>query len=213
MQYLHGTGILFAFWPIDEMAASLLFWLLGLVHFLPKWVITLEDLILKLDLAFLPLCTIYFCSLIWCAYWQSCRYTKYTITSLEKMYKPKLFVEPDLGIPLDLLDISVYKYEYTSFLFSTLWELTPCHLWYHKLCSFSPPSVKPRLAPEDEELLRDAELTTPVKQDGIRRKERPTDKGVSWLVKTQYISPLSMDAAKMVRNICQFKFTVGRKWP
>lgn len=38
------------------------------------------------------------------------RYAKYTITSLEKMYKPKLFVEPDLGIPLDLLDLSVYKY-------------------------------------------------------------------------------------------------------
>ena len=38
------------------------------------------------------------------------RYTKYTITSLEKTYKPKLFVEPDLGIPLDLLDLSVYKY-------------------------------------------------------------------------------------------------------
>lgn len=39
-----------------------------------------------------------------------CRYSKYTITSLEKLYKPKLFVEPDLGIPLDLLDLSVYKY-------------------------------------------------------------------------------------------------------
>lgn len=39
---------------------------------------------------------------------------------------------------------------------------------------------------------------TPVKKDGIRRKERPTDKGVAWLVKTQYISPLSMDSAKQV---------------
>ncbi|KAF8402945.1 hypothetical protein HHK36_011038 [Tetracentron sinense] len=96
------------------------------------------------------------------------QYTKYTITSLEKMHKPKLFVEPDLGIPLDLLDISVYN----------------------------PPSIRPPLAPEDEELLRDSESVTPIKQDGIRRKERPTDKGVSWLVKTQYISPLSMDAAK-----------------
>lgn len=96
------------------------------------------------------------------------QYTKYTITSLEKMYKPKLFVEPDLGIPLDLLDISVYN----------------------------PPSVRPPLALEDEELLRDAEFTTPVKQNGIRRKDRPDDKGVSWLVKTQYISPLSTDQAK-----------------
>ncbi|KAI3963168.1 hypothetical protein MKW92_003893 [Papaver armeniacum] len=95
-------------------------------------------------------------------------YTKYTITSLEKMHKPKLFVEPDLGIPLDLLDISVYN----------------------------PPDTKQSLAPEDKELLRDAESATPIKQDGIKRKERPTDKGLSWLVKTEYISPISMEAAK-----------------
>lgn len=62
----------------------------------------------------------------------------------------------------------------------------------------SPPSVRPPMAPEDEELLRDDEVVTPVKKDGIRRKERPTDKGVSWLVKTQYISPLSMESAKQV---------------
>ncbi|KAF7843399.1 protein PAF1-like protein [Senna tora] len=96
------------------------------------------------------------------------QYSKYTITSLEKLYKPKLFVEPDLGIPLDLLDLSVYN----------------------------PPSVRPPLAPEDEELLRDDEAVTPIKKDGIKRKERPTDKGVAWLVKTQYISPLSMESTK-----------------
>ncbi|CAB4272514.1 unnamed protein product [Prunus armeniaca] len=96
------------------------------------------------------------------------QYTKYTITSLEKTYKPKLFVEPDLGIPLDLLDLSVYN----------------------------PPSVRSPLALEDEELLRDDVAATPVKNNGIRRKERPTDKGVAWLVKTQYISPLSMDSAR-----------------
>ncbi|OWM77722.1 hypothetical protein CDL15_Pgr012424 [Punica granatum] len=96
------------------------------------------------------------------------RFTKYTITSLEKMWKPQLYVEPDLGIPLDLLDLSVYN----------------------------PPSVKPPLAPEDEELLRDDDVVTPIKKDGIRKKDRPTDKGVSWLVKTQYISPLSLDSAK-----------------
>ncbi|XP_061359135.1 protein PAF1 homolog [Gastrolobium bilobum] len=96
------------------------------------------------------------------------QYAKYTITSLEKMYKPKLFVEPDLGIPLDLLDLSVYN----------------------------PPSVRPPLDPEDEELLRDDEALTPIKKDGIKRKERPTDKGVAWLVKTQYISPLSMESTK-----------------
>ncbi|TVU42860.1 hypothetical protein EJB05_09283 [Eragrostis curvula] len=97
------------------------------------------------------------------------RYTKYRITSLEKNYMPKLIVPEDLGIPLDLLDMSVYN----------------------------PPSVQPPMAPEDEELLRDDEVLTPIKPEGIRKKERPTDKGVSWLVKTQYISPLSTDAAKM----------------
>ncbi|KAL0397030.1 UNVERIFIED_CONTAM: protein PAF1 [Sesamum calycinum] len=37
------------------------------------------------------------------------KYSKYQITSLEKNWKPQLYVEPDLGIPLDLLDLSVYK--------------------------------------------------------------------------------------------------------
>jgi len=66
---------------------------------------------------------------------------------------------------------------------------------------FSPPEVRPPLDPEDEELLRDTEVVTPVKHEGIRIKERPTDKGVSWLVKTQYISPLSTDQAKLVPNL------------
>ncbi|KAL5576918.1 hypothetical protein UlMin_018617 [Ulmus minor] len=96
------------------------------------------------------------------------QYSRYTITSLEKTYKPKLFVEPDLGISLDLLDLSVYN----------------------------PPSIRPPLDPEDEELLRDDEAVTPAKKNGIKRKERPTDKGVAWLVKTQYISPLSIESTK-----------------
>ncbi|KAK3121066.1 hypothetical protein QOZ80_8BG0645480 [Eleusine coracana subsp. coracana] len=96
------------------------------------------------------------------------RYTKYRITSLEKNYMPKMIVPEDLGIPLDLLDMSMYN----------------------------PPAVQPPMAPEDEELLCDDEVLTPIKPEGIRKKERPTDKGVSWLVKTQYISPLSTDAAK-----------------
>jgi hypothetical protein len=37
------------------------------------------------------------------------RYTKYRITSLEKNYIPKMIVPEDIGIPLDLLDMSVYK--------------------------------------------------------------------------------------------------------
>ncbi|KAI8544508.1 hypothetical protein RHMOL_Rhmol08G0302600 [Rhododendron molle] len=97
------------------------------------------------------------------------RFSKYTITSLEKMHKPQLYVEPDLGIPLDLLDLSVYN---------------------------PPKGERLPLDPEDELLLRDDDPVTPVKKDGIKRKERPTDTGMSWLVKTQYISPLSMEATK-----------------
>ncbi|KAI4331256.1 hypothetical protein MLD38_029458 [Melastoma candidum] len=96
------------------------------------------------------------------------RFTRYTITSLEKIWRPELHVEPDLGIPLDLLDLSVYN----------------------------PPKIKSALAPEDEELIRDDVVATPIKKDGIRKKDRPTDKGVSWLVKTQYISPVSLDSTK-----------------
>ncbi|VFQ92948.1 unnamed protein product [Cuscuta campestris] len=97
------------------------------------------------------------------------RFTKYTITSLEKVHKPQLYVEPDLGIPLDLLDLSVYN--------PPKGEVTP-------------------LDHEDEALLRDDDPVTPIKKDGIKRKDRPTDKGVSWLVKTQYISSLSTDSTK-----------------
>lgn len=65
----------------------------------------------------------------------------------------------------------------------------------------SAPSIRPPLALEDEQLLRDDEAVTPVKKDGIRRKDRPTDKGVAWLVKTQYISPISMESAKLVIDL------------
>lgn len=111
------------------------------------------------------------------------RFTRYTITSLEKMHKPKLYVEPDLGIPLDLLDLSVYN----------------------------PPKERFPLAPEDEELLRDDEAVTPLKRDGIKRKERPSDQGVSWLVKTQYISPLSNDGTKQSLTEKQAKEMRERK--
>ena len=63
----------------------------------------------------------------------------------------------------------------------------------------SPPKgEKLPLDPADELLLQDDDPVTPIKKDGIKRKDRPTDKGVSWLVKTQYISPLSTEAAKQV---------------
>ncbi|KAJ4803693.1 RNA polymerase II-associated factor 1 [Rhynchospora pubera] len=96
------------------------------------------------------------------------RYTKYIITSLEKNWKATLIPPPDLGIPLDLIDLEAYI----------------------------PPAACPPVAKEDGELLRDNEVATPVKPEGIRRKERPTDKGVAWLVKTQYISSLSTESAK-----------------
>jgi len=96
------------------------------------------------------------------------QYTKYTITTLEKTYKHKLFVEPDLGIPLDLLDISGYR----------------------------PPAGTVPLDPLDAELLLDDEVLKKKEPESIRKKERPTDKGVAWLVKTQYISPFSLESAK-----------------
>lgn len=62
----------------------------------------------------------------------------------------------------------------------------------------SPPDVHQPLAPEDEELLRDTEVATPIKQEGLRKKDRPADEDLNWLVKTQYISSVSADAAKTV---------------
>lgn len=97
------------------------------------------------------------------------RAAMYSVTSLEKVHKPQLYVEPDLGIPLDLLDLSVYN---------------------------APKDEILHVAPEDERLLQEDVSVTPIKKDGLKRKERPTDKGVSWLVKTQYISPLSMEATR-----------------
>lgn len=105
------------------------------------------------------------------------RYSKYSITSLEKTQKHRLLVDSDLGIPLDLLDISIYN----------------------------APKVRPPMDPEDEELLRDDEKLPSVKTENIRRKDRPTDKGVAWLVKTQYISPINLDPAKQALTEKQAK--------
>lgn len=71
-------------------------------------------------------------------------------------------------------------------------------IWSISLLTSPPKGVRIPLDPKDEELLRDDDPITPIKSVGIKKKERPTDKGVSWLVKTQYISPLSMDSAKQV---------------
>ncbi len=54
--------------------------------------------------------------------------------------------------------------------------------------------------PLDAELLLDDEVLKKKEPESIRKKERPTDKGVAWLVKTQYISPFSLESAKHVRS-------------
>ncbi|KAH7425360.1 hypothetical protein KP509_11G050600 [Ceratopteris richardii] len=105
------------------------------------------------------------------------RYCKYSINSLEKTLKHRLLVDSDLGIPLDLLDISIYN----------------------------APKVRPPMDPEDEELLRDDEKLPSLKSGTIRKKDRPTDKGVAWLVKTQYISPINLDPAKQALTEKQAK--------
>lgn len=105
------------------------------------------------------------------------RYTRYQFTSLEKNWKHKLHVEPDLGIPLDLLDISNYK----------------------KI------DVSVPLDPEDAALLLDDEVKVKKETSGIRKKDRPTDKGVAWLVKTQYVSPINLDPAKQAMTEKQAK--------
>lgn len=106
-----------------------------------------------------------------------------------------------LGYHLTCLT-SVYTSIYLSRV-STAFELffiaySSVNLLHLTFCVISPPSVRRPLDPEDEELLREDESVTPVKKEGIKKKERPTDKGVSWLVKTQYISPLSTESTKQV---------------
>jgi hypothetical protein len=56
------------------------------------------------------------------------------------------------------------------------------------------------LDPEDAALLLDDEVQVKKAASGIRKKDRPTDKGVAWLVKTQYVSPINLDPAKQVSS-------------
>lgn len=97
---------------------------------------------------------------------------------------------------MDLLDLSVYKYHLSLSLSLENLRL-PLQILI-VLALFRPPKVRQPLAPEDEELLRDDDAVTPIKKDGIKRKERPTDKGVSWLVKTQYISSINNETTRQV---------------
>ncbi|KAK6124689.1 hypothetical protein DH2020_041572 [Rehmannia glutinosa] len=97
------------------------------------------------------------------------RYCKYQPMSLEKSWTPQLEIAPDLGIPLDLLDISVYN---------------------------PPKGERIPLDPEDEELLRDDDPITPTETNGLRKKQRPRDEDISWLLKTEHICPYPMVSTK-----------------
>lgn len=52
------------------------------------------------------------------------------------------------------------------------------------------------MLPKNELLFFDYDPVTPIKKDGIKRKHRYTNQGVSWLLKPEYISPLGMDSIK-----------------
>ncbi|CAI6004902.1 unnamed protein product [Closterium sp. NIES-65] len=106
------------------------------------------------------------------------RYSAYHVSTLEADHRHRLHVEPDLGIPLDLLDLSAY-------------------------CA-PPPSQRPPLHPADAELLRDDDASVKHREGAgaaaggagaLRVKERPTDAGLSWLVHTQYISAAGSGSA------------------
>ncbi|GAQ85316.1 Paf1 domain containing protein [Klebsormidium nitens] len=98
------------------------------------------------------------------------RYTKYTITTLEKRYKHKLLMEPDLGIPLDLMDLSVYD---------------------------APPAdQRPPMDPEDRALLQDDVKTKLASTSVIKKKDRPAEEGMKWLVRTSYISNIDQETTK-----------------
>ncbi|CAI7776765.1 unnamed protein product [Closterium sp. NIES-54] len=110
------------------------------------------------------------------------RYSAYHVSTLEADHRHRLHVEPDLGIPLDLLDLSAY-------------------------CA-PPPSQRPPLHPADAELLRDDDASVKHREGAgaaaggagaLRVKERPTDAGLSWLVHTQYISAAGSGSAPKKR--------------
>ncbi|CAI5471491.1 unnamed protein product [Closterium sp. Yama58-4] len=127
------------------------------------------------------------------------RYSAYHVSTLEADHRHRLHVEPDLGIPLDLLDLSAY-------------------------CA-PPPSQRPPLHPADAKLLRGDNASFKHREGAgaaaggtrgftfskegagaaaggagaLRMKERPTDAGLSWLVHTQYISAAGSGSAPKKR--------------
>jgi len=88
------------------------------------------------------------------------RFVQYTTTSLERDHKHAIHPEPDLGIPIDLIDQDIYK---------------------------QPNNPADRvLAPEDQELLQ--ESSTSLAQKPAKRRIEEIRSNVSWLRKTEYIS-------------------------
>jgi len=90
------------------------------------------------------------------------RYTKCIIgSSLENSYKHSIFTEPDLGVPINLIDTNIYKL---------------------------PAGMSKKLDPEDQALVDATVASAPRKgaPGASKAKERPRP-SVSWLVKTKYL--------------------------
>lgn len=91
----------------------------------------------------------------------SMRYTKCIVgSSLENNYKHSIFTEPDLGIPINLIDTSIYK---------------------------MPAGMSKRLDPEDQALVDATVASAPRKGTGVPISEKRPRPSVSWLVKTKYL--------------------------
>ncbi|KAN0043342.1 hypothetical protein ACTA71_010990 [Dictyostelium dimigraforme] len=90
------------------------------------------------------------------------RFTQYKTTSLERQYKHPLLTEPQLGIPIDLIDPSVYN--------------TP------KSPIQVPPGDEPLLKPLSQQDLEEKNSST------IFKKKSEIRPNVGWLRKTEYLS-------------------------
>jgi hypothetical protein len=92
------------------------------------------------------------------------RYVRYNPTSLEKHHKHVLFNEPDLGIPINVIDPDIYKVPVSNL----------------------------SMAPEDTAIIN-AEVAVPATKGKLKGKGAPRSRlevrpAVSWLRKTEYLS-------------------------
>ncbi|KAK5576063.1 hypothetical protein RB653_007201 [Dictyostelium firmibasis] len=90
------------------------------------------------------------------------RFTQYKTTSLERQYKHPLLTEPQLGIPIDLIDPSIYN--------------TP------KSPIQVPPGDEPLLKPLSQQDLEEKNSST------IFKKKSEIRPNVGWLRRTEYLS-------------------------